>query len=144
MAAHHPLPRRQLLVAVAAVAVGGAVGTLLRVVALRIDSTRWFVELVGTSGWATHVPWILALINVVGVYFAAAALNGLLLRRGPNDLGRLVIITGFFGGLTSYSSLFVSVGAIWHVSVWGAVFTVLCAVLSGVGAAWLGTRTWSR
>jgi fluoride ion exporter CrcB/FEX len=59
-------------------------------------------------------------------------------------LTRLVVITGFFGGFTSYSSLYVSFGAIWHVSVLGAVLAGLVAVLSGVVAAWLGAKRWSR
>lgn len=119
-------------------------GTLLRDLALRIDSTHWFGQFVGTSGWASRVPWILGIVNVVGVYFATLALNGPLVRHDPNNLTRLVVITGFFGGFTSYSSLYVSLGSIWHVSVPGAILTAFLAVLSGVATAWLGVRSWSR
>lgn len=119
-------------------------GTLLRDLALRIDSTHWFGQLVGTSGWASRVPWILGIVNVVGVYFATLALKGPLVRHDPNNFTRLAVITGFFGGFTSYSSLYVSLGTIWHVSVPGAIFTALLAVLSGVAAAWFGVRSWSR
>jgi CrcB protein len=129
---------------VSAVALGGAVGTLLRDLALRIDNAPWFVELVGAHGWASRVPWVLGVINLLGVYFATLALKGPLQRHDPNNLTRLLIITGFFGGFTSYSSLFVSLGAIWHVSVWGAVLTALLAVASGAGTAWLGARRWSK
>jgi fluoride ion exporter CrcB/FEX len=129
---------------VSAVALGGAVGTLLRDLALRIDNAPWFVELVGAHGWASRVPWVLGVINLLGVYFATLALKGPLQRRDPNNLTRLLIITGFFGGFTSYSSLFVSLGAIWHVSVWGAVLTALLTVTSGAGTAWLGARRWSK
>jgi len=144
MAPHTTLTPRQLFLAVVVVAVGGAVGTLLRDLALRIDSTHWFGQLVGTSGWASRVPWILGIVNVVGVYFATLALKGPLVRHDPNNLTRLVVITGFFGGFTSYSSLYVSLGSIWHVSVPGAIFTAFLAVLSGVAAAWLAVRSWSR
>ncbi len=119
-------------------------GTLLRDLVLRIDSTHWFGQLVGTSGWASRVPWILGIVNLVGVYFATFALKGPLVRHDPNNLTRLVVITGFFGGFTSYSSLYVSLGSIWHVSVPGAIFTALLAILSGVAVAWLGVRSWSR
>jgi fluoride ion exporter CrcB/FEX len=144
MAPHTTLTPRQLLLAVVVVAAGGAVGTLLRDLALRIDSTHWFGQLVGTSGWANRVPWILGIVNLIGVYFATLALKGPLVRHDPNNLTRLVVITGFFGGFTSYSSLYVSLGSIWHVSVPGAIFTALLAVLSGVVAARLGVRSWSR
>ena len=144
MAPHTTLTPRQLLIAVVVVAAGGAVGTLLRDLALRIDTTHWFIQIVGATGWASRVPWVLALVNIVGVYLATVALRGPLVRHDPNNLTRLVIITGFFGGFTSYSSLYVSLGTIWHVSVLGALFTALLAVLSGVVAAWLGARSWSK
>jgi fluoride ion exporter CrcB/FEX len=146
MAPHTTLTPRQLVAAIVVVAAGGALGTLLRDLALRVDDSHWYRSVVGTSGWASHVPWVLGLINVVGVFFAAAALRGPLAHHDPNNVSRLIIITGFFGGFTSYSSLFVSLGAIWHVSVPGALLTAVSAVLSGVGAAWLGTRRrwWTR
>ena len=144
MAPHTTLTPRQLILAVIVVAAGGALGTLLRDLALRVNSTHWYVSLVGATGWASRVPWILGIINVVGVYFATEALRGPLVRHDPNNLTRLVVITGFFGGFTSYSSLYVSLGAIWHVSVPGALLTGLTAVLSGVAAAWLGVRSWSK
>ena len=143
MAPHTTLTPRQLTLAIVVVATGGALGTLLRDLALRINSTHWYISLVGATGWASRVPWILGIINVVGVYFATAALRGPLVRHDPNHLTRLVVITGFFGGFTSYSSLYVSLGAIWHVSVPGALLAGLTAVLSGCAAAWLGARSWA-
>jgi fluoride ion exporter CrcB/FEX len=129
---------------VSAVALGGAVGTLLRDLALRIDNTSWFLDVVGHHGWSNRVPWILGAINLVGVYFATLVLKGPLQRHDPNNITRLLIITGFFGGFTSYSSLFVSIGAIWHVSIVGAVLTTFLAVTSGAFVAWLGARGWSK
>jgi fluoride ion exporter CrcB/FEX len=144
MATHTNLTARQLLLAVVVVAAGGALGTLLRDVALKINTAHWYTQLVGTSGWASRVPWVLVLINLVGVYCATAALKGPLVRHDPNNLTRLVVITGFFGGFTSYSSLFVSLGSIWHLSVVGAVLTGAAVVLTGALVAWLGARSWSR
>lgn len=142
MASPRTLTPRQLLLAVIAVATGGALGTLLRDLALNLDTTHWYMNIIGTRGWASHVPWILGLINVLGVYFATSALRGPLVQHNPNHLTRLIVITGFFGGFTSYSSLFVSLGAIWHISIFGALITALSAVASGVLAAWFGARSW--
>jgi CrcB protein len=138
-------PRPKGLAAmVCAVALGGAVGTLLRDLALRIDNTAWFRSAVGTHGWASRVPWILGAINLIGVYFATFTLRGPLARHDPNNLTRLLVITGLFGGFTSYSSLYVSLGSIWHVSVTGALLTVAVAVASGIAAAWLGAQSWTK
>lgn len=129
---------------VGAVALGGGVGTLLRDLALQMDATTWYRNVVGVQGWASRVPWILGVINLLGVYFATFALRGPLVRHDPNNLNRLLVITGFFGGFTSYSSLYVSLGAIWHTSIAGALLTAILAVVSGIGAAWLGARSWSK
>ena len=144
MAPPTTLTPRQLLLAIVAVAAGGALGTLLRDLALNAGTAQWYLNIVGSRGWGSHVPWILGLINVLGVYLATAALRGPLMQHNPNQLTRLLVVTGFFGGFTSYSSLFVSLWAIWRVSVTGSVLTGLTAVLSGVLAAWLGARSWSR
>ncbi len=129
---------------VGTVALGGAAGTVLRDLALKGDAASWYVDLVGRHGWASRVPWILLAINLLGVYFATLTLKGPLQRHDANNLTRLLVITGFFGGFTSYSSLFVSLGAIWHVSVLGAVLTTLFAVMGGALVAWLGARSWSE
>jgi fluoride ion exporter CrcB/FEX len=49
-------------------------------------------------------------------------------------------ITGFLGGFTSYSNLFVAGGWIKQLSVVGAAATIFMAVFAGIGAAWLGWR----
>ncbi|NNN08965.1 MAG: hypothetical protein HKL85_07210 [Acidimicrobiaceae bacterium] len=138
-------PRPHVMAALlGAVAIGGAAGTLLRDLALKLDTTSWYISVVGAHGWASRVPWVLALINLLGVYFATFALRGPLVRHDPNNVTRLFVITGFFGGFTSYSSLYVALGAIWHISASGALLTALLAVLSGILAAWLGARSWSQ
>jgi fluoride ion exporter CrcB/FEX len=88
--------------------------------------------------WTSRIPWVLLVINVVGVLLATRLLRGPLRHRDPNDLARLLIITGLFGGFTSYSSLFVDLAGIWHLSIAGGVFVAILALLSGVFAAWLG------
>jgi CrcB protein len=124
------LSPRQLGVAISAVVAGGAVGTIVRDLCLKL-STR----VAASAPWDQLIPWVLLAINTVGVFGATLALRGPLRHRDPNDIGRLVVITGFFGGFTSYSSLYVALGAIWHVSVSGAVVTAVGAILAGVVAA---------
>lgn len=137
MPANITLRPRQLAFAIGATAAGGFVGTLLR---------AWLTGLEhlpnpnGSVTWPQEIPWVLLVINFVGVYLATRLLRGALRHRDPNDVTRVLIITGFFGGLTSYSGLYVDLAAIWHVCVGGCFAVVAGAILSGVLAAWLGLQ----
>jgi fluoride exporter len=153
------LSPRQMALAVALVAGGGAVGTLARDLALRLQSAATpiprgtatytganvatFVR-VSRDAWPSHVPWVLLAINFVGVYGAVVLLRGILRHHDPNDPLRLLLVTGLLGGFTSYSSLYVSLGEIWHLSVLASVGVAGGAVASGLLAAWLGLRTMRR
>jgi CrcB protein len=132
MGPHVTLRPKQLALAVLFVAGGGAIGTILRDLFLKLQSTSTSVD------WTTKIPWVLLIINLVGVYVATRLLRGPLRQHDPNDLTRLLVITGFFGGFTSYSSLFVALAAIWHLSIAGSLLVAVMALLSGVFAAWLG------
>ena len=145
------LSARQLIFAIVAVAGGGAVGTLLRDVLTKLDHSS--VVLTGWTGyaplqfqfsWAHYIPWALLTINFFGVFGATRLLRGPLKGHDPNDVTRLLVITGFFGGLTSYSGLFVDFDLLWHYSIAGCIFVAAAAILSGFLAAWLGLRRWSR
>jgi CrcB protein len=150
MRANITLTPKQLTLAAASVALGGGVGTLLRALALRIQDNNRFETLIGAvphnglMNWWGHVPWILEILNIAGVYLATRILRGPLKNHDPNDLTRLLVITGFFGGFTSYSSLFVSLSQIWHQSVPASLMVAVLAVLSGVAAGWLGIRKGHR
>jgi fluoride ion exporter CrcB/FEX len=137
MSANVTLRPRQLAFAIVATAAGGFVGTLLR---------AWLTGLEhlpspnGSVTWPQEIPWVLLAINCVGVYLATYLLRGPLRRRDPNEISRVLVITGFFGGLTSYSGLFVALAAIWHVCVGGCFAVLAGAILSGLIAGWLGLR----
>lgn len=134
MPAHVTLSPRQLLGAIGAVAVGGALGTLARDLSLTLDPAST------SRSWIAHVPWVLLAINVVGVFVATVLMRGPLRHHDPNDPWRLWWITGVLGGFTSYSSLFVALGEIWHLSVLAGIVTGVVAVASGVAAAAAGLR----
>jgi fluoride ion exporter CrcB/FEX len=130
------LSSRQLLIAVGSVAVGGAVGTLLR-----DGATSWHL-VTPTNNWVTHVPWALLVINGLGVFIVTRLLAVSMRGRDVNDPLRLLVVTGFFGGLTSYSGIFVALHAIWQLSVAGAISTAVFALFSGVLCAGLGLMKW--
>jgi fluoride ion exporter CrcB/FEX len=151
MAPNTALSPGQLAKAVAVVALGGGLGTLVR--DLLVHSS-WLVpgslpRATATYGphtvsWAGQIPWMLLAINFVGVLVATALLVGPLRHHDPNDLTRLVAITGFFGGFTSYSGLFVDIATLWHLSVAAGLGVLAGAVASGVVAGWLGLKVHLR
>lgn len=127
------LSPRQLALAVLVVAAGGALGTLLRDLLVRLEPAD-----AASSDWVTQIPWVLLAINTAGAYLATWLLRGPLRGHDPNDRWRLVVVTGFFGGLTSYSGLFVDVAGVWHRCPGGGLLVACGAVLAGAFAASLG------
>lgn len=112
------------------VAVGGAVGTLIRVV---LDAA------VGQPG---GIPIGILVINVTGAFVLGMLLEGVLKDQGQSDRKRrlrLLLGTGVLGGYTTYSSL--ATGAAELIVegrlLEGAGYGVVTLVAGGV-ASWLG------
>lgn len=76
---------------VAAVSVGAAVGALAR-----WQAGVWF------NRGGSAVPLGTLLVNCVGGFLIGIALVAF--DRHPNDLVRLLLVTGFLGGLTTFSA----------------------------------------
>ena len=140
MRSHITLSPKQLGLAVLVVALGGAVGTLIRDLSSKIN-------LYGEPArpgefylpdWTHQIPWVLLAINTVGVFVATDLLRHRLKHHDPNDPMRLLLVTGFLGGLTSYSGLFVNLAAIWHLTIGGCLLVTAGAILSGLFAGMLG------
>lgn len=127
------LSPRHLAQAIFVVAASGALGTLLRDISMKVQALPS-----ASADWVAQIPWILLVLNALGAYVATWLLRGPLRHHDPNDRWRLVVVTGFFGGLTSYSGLFVGVAAVWHRCVGGGLVVAVGAVASGVLAASLG------
>ena len=135
MPANLTMPPKRFVLALGAVLAGGGVGTVIRDLALKLQHIP-----TGSTDWTTQVPWVLLVINVLGVYVATWLLRTVLRAHDPNDPWRLLLITGLLGGFTSYSSLVVAWAAIWHLSVPIALGVAVGSLASGVLAAWLGLR----
>ena len=76
---------------IGAVALGAAAGALL----------RWLAGLWLNASWAGF-PLGTLLVNCVGGLLIGAALA--YFERSPNELLRLLLVTGFLGGLTTFSA----------------------------------------
>jgi len=140
MRSHITLSPKQLGLAVLVVALGGAVGTLIRDLSSKInlygEPPRPGVFYL--PDWTHQIPWVLLALNTVGVFVATDLLRHRLKHHDPNDPMRLLLVTGFLGGLTSYSGLFVDLAAIWHLTIGGCLLVAAMALLSGLFAGFLG------
>jgi fluoride exporter len=85
-----------------------------------------------------RLPWAVLLVNVVGSLVGGVVLG--LVQTGviSHDL-RLILLTGFAGGLTTFSTLSVETIQLVMLGRWrSAVLSVVANVVLGVGAAVLG------
>jgi len=142
MNANVTLKPREFVMALLSAALGGFVGTLLRDLLVKLEYLPSATSSLVT--WSQEIPWPLLIINFVGVFLTTKLLRGPLRHHDPNNLSRILIVTGFFGGLTSYSGLYVNLAQIWHLSVPGSILVALGAIVSGAVAGWLGLLKWRR
>ena len=115
--------------AVAAVAMGGAVGSVLRFLI-----GNWFLQRVGPG-----FPWGTFTINVSGALLIGFVMQVAQARLGLSPYARLFLTTGILGGYTTFSAFayetyLLSRDAFSFQSVWYG----FGSVLAGVAAAFLG------
>ncbi len=111
-----------------AVAIGAALGAL----------TRWQVSLWLNTRWLGF-PLGTVLVNIVGGLLIGMALEWL--GRHPSDLLKLLLVTGFLGGLTTFSAFSGESLALLRQGAFGmATAHTLAHVLGALGAAALGMR----
>ncbi len=142
---HVTLSPRRLAVTLLGTLLAGGAGSLVRYGLTSLD--RLPSDTRATTTWIQLIPWWLLAINALGAGVAAFALWGPLRRHDPNDLARVLVVTGFLGGLTSYSTLFQDLGNLWHVSTGGGLLVSAAALLSGFVFAASGirlARRWSH
>jgi len=77
------------------VCLAGAAGT----------GTRYLVSLGAGKLLGATFPWGTLFVNLAGCFLIAAVVHASLVKTsGVSDITRLVLTTGFMGGLTTYSS----------------------------------------
>jgi fluoride exporter len=118
------LPWAQVL----AVAGGAAVGALL----------RWIAALWLNASWAGF-PLGTLFVNCVGGLLVGIAL--VWFERGPDELLRLLLVTGFLGGLTTFSAFSVeSLILVQRGQLALAAGHTLAHVVGALLCAWVGFR----
>lgn len=110
-----------------AVAVGGAIGTLLRLLATQGSSAGW--------------DYSIAVVNVVGAF-----LLGLVTALPVRPAVRALLGPGTLGALTSFSALSIAFvdGPAMYAAGLSLVISLLGGVLAGATGLWLGRRLVAR
>lgn len=114
-----------------AVGCGAAAGAL----------ARWQLSLwLNARAWPVPLGTLAA--NVLGGYLAGLSVAWLAQHPEIPDLWRLLIITGFLGGLTTFSTFSIEVFAQWQQGRMGwAVLTSALHLFGTLGATWAGWAT---
>jgi CrcB protein len=119
------------------VALGGAAGAAARFAVSQWTGTRW--------GWT--FPWGTLAVNLTGS-LAIGLVMTLLLARGTDPTYRLVLVTGFLGGYTTFSAFSFETLALLEARRWdaaalyvgGSVALGLLATTLGLGLGRLFVR----
>jgi CrcB protein len=113
---------------IAAIALGGAAGTLGRVELARLIPTT-------TDGF----PWPTFTANVAGAFIVGLVIVLVVERLPPTRYVRPLIGTGFCGGLTTFSTLVVEIDLLVRAGRVGLALGYLAATLAaGMAAVWCG------
>jgi fluoride exporter len=114
---------------VAVLSVGGVLG---------VNARYWLGVLI--NRWTgSQFPWATFTINVSGS-FAIGLLSVLLARWLPHPHARLLVVVGFLGGYTTFSSFSFESLALWERGEWGLCIGYMAgSVVAGFAAVVLGT-----
>ena len=118
-----------LLSAVVAISLGAAIGAL----------ARWALTLWLGFG---AMPWGTLAANLVGGYLIGLVVASLALLPDISPVWRLALVTGFLGGLTTFSSFSIEVVTMLMEGRLGiALATAASHVCGSLVLTWLGVRT---
>ncbi len=114
---------------VAILSIGGSLGV----------NTRYWLGVAISRSIGTRFPWATFAINVSGS-FAIGLLTVLLGRWLPHPHARLLVVVGFLGGYTTFSSFSMEVLTLWERGESGPCLGyILGSVIGGLVAVLLGT-----
>jgi len=116
---------KQLLI----VGIGGGAGSILRFAA----------SLLTARYYSGSFPIATFAVNVSGC-FLIGLIAGLAAGYFPQNANlRLLLITGFCGGYTTFSTFaFENLNLLQYHNIWTAAIYIITSVLLGIGAVWLG------
>lgn len=66
--------------------------------------TRWLVGIGAMKWFGTRLPWGTLIVNILGCFLIAIVMHAASMKAISSETTRLALVTGFLGGLTTYSS----------------------------------------
>ena len=119
------------MLAVISICIGASLGAL----------SRW-----GLALWLTHpgslLPWGTLAANLVGGYLVGVAVGVFQLMPQLDPVWRLALVTGFLGGLTTFSTFSAEVvGFLMSGRVAMAMGTAMLHLAGSLAFTWLGIRS---
>ena len=118
-----------ILLTILAISLGAAIGAL----------ARWGLTLWLGIG---AVPWGTLAANLIGGYLIGVVVAGLALLPEISPVWRMALVTGFLGGLTTFSSFSIEVVTMLMEGRLGiALATAASHVCGSLVLTWLGVRT---
>ena len=115
--------------AIASIALGGAVGSVLRYLVNRL------------VGQPDGLPWGILVVNLSGTLALGLIATLLLERIGVSDNLRLAITVGLLGGYTTFSTVWLDTLHLLNGGRWfWALMNLLVSAIGGLAAAWLGQQ----
>ena len=117
------------LKAVLSVAIGGSAGAL----------ARYYVSIWAAGRWGEGFPYGTLIVNVIGCFIIGCFMVMATERAWLSPYWRLLIATGFLGGLTTFSSFgYETLMLIEEANVSSALYNVMLNLAAGIAATWLG------
>lgn len=111
---------------------GGAGGAVL----------RYWISLLAAHRLPAAFPWGTLSVNLIGCFAAGLVLGIVLVRGGEGDMLRLLVLTGFLGGFTTFSAFssetafMILNGDLWQAALYVGASTVGAILLTFLGL-WL-------
>lgn len=107
----------------------GALGTI----------TRYLMTLFTHKMMGEYWPWGMLAVNITGAFLAGAVWMALELRTEWRYIGSTLILIGFLGAFTTFSSVMLESGKMFRAGeMWQAFGHILVQNVTGLGAALLG------
>lgn len=114
---------------VAAIALGGSLGAI----------SRYYTSVWAAQKWGTGFPFGTLIVNIAGCFIIGCFMVVATERLALSPYWRLLVATGFLGGLTTFSSFgYETLTLLEEAQVALALYNVLLNVIAGLAATWLG------